>query len=117
MDRCTDSKICQQPVFLKPFIFANVWLATILFFVVQPLCIAEPQQQLTQTIQTQGPSLDKQRELYQEAKSALRVKNQNHFNRALTQMGDYPLKHYLEAMELFEQLNSFPRYDVRTYLK
>lgn len=117
MDRCTDSKTCQQPLLSTPSTFAKAWFAAILFFVAQPLCIAEPEQQPIKAGQTQGPSLDQQRKLYQEAKSALRVKSQNHFNRALSQMGDYPLKHYLEAMELFEQLNSFPRYDVRTYLK
>jgi len=117
MDRCNRSKTCHLPVIPSYSKFAKIWLTVILFFMVQPASLVAFEQQSIQISQTQGPSLNKQRELYQQAKSALRVQNQSHFQRALSQMGNYPLKHYLEAMELFERLHSFPRYDVRTYLK
>lgn len=64
-----------------------------------------------------NPLLEQQRQYYQEAKAALKANNLSHYKRALSQLSDYPLKHYLEAEELFKRLNQFPRYDVRKFLK
>jgi soluble lytic murein transglycosylase len=112
MDQCADSnaRLQQQPVLLSAL--TNILLATIIFIALAHNVQASP----STTGGSQGPSLDDQRELYQEAKRALKVGNQTHFQHTLTQMGDYPLKHYLEAMALFERLNSYPRHDVRTFL-
>jgi len=105
MDRCTGSIFWLKQLSSLPFSPIKILFAALIIFITQPL-MAET-----------GPSLEEQRALYQKAKSALKVKNQVHFKHALRDMGDYPLKHYLEAMELFERLNSYPRYDVREFLK
>ncbi len=60
--------------------------------------------------------LEQQRQHYQEAKSALKANNIDYYKRALSQLDNYPLKHYLEAEALFKRLNQFPRQDVRQYL-
>tara|TARA_R110001592_G_scaffold260282_1_gene524686 strand:- start:4898 stop:6934 length:2037 start_codon:yes stop_codon:yes gene_type:complete len=105
MDQCTESNTRLQQESLLLSALRNLLFATLIF-------IALPHYAQG----SEGPSLEKQRELYQEAKHALRVSNQTHFRHALTKMGDYPLKHYLEAMALFDRLNSYPRHDVREFL-
>jgi len=108
MDRCTGSNTgLTQVSFLPPAVF-KVLLTTFIFLIFPHTSQGIPS--------LPSPSLEEQRELYQDAKDALKVNKQNHYRHALTKMGDYPLKHYLEAMELFKRLNSFPRYDVRIFL-
>ena len=109
MDRCTGSIPCLKKLNSLPFSLIKCLFSVLVAFVALPL--------MAEIGSKKNPSLDEQRALYQKAKSALKVKNQTHFKQALRDMGDYPLKHYLEAMELFERLNSYPRYDVREFLK
>jgi peptidoglycan lytic transglycosylase len=108
MDRCTGSNTCLTQVSFLSSTVVKALLATFAF-----LIFPHTSQGATSI---PAPSLEEQRELYQDAKNALKVNKQNHYQHALRKMGHYPLKHYLEAMELFERLNSFPRYDVRTFL-
>ena len=109
MDRCTGSTPCLQQLSPLPFFLTKYLFTALIILLAQPL--------MAEASSEKSSSLEEQRALYQKAKSALKVKNQTHFKHALRDMGDYPLKHYLEAMELFERLNSYPRYDVREFLK
>jgi peptidoglycan lytic transglycosylase len=61
-------------------------------------------------------SLDEQRELYQEAKTALSKGDQSKYKSILSRIGDYPLLPYLEYARLSERLSRRPKRDVQNFL-
>ncbi len=65
----------------------------------------------------QDPELASQRYHYQKAKSALAAGNLPTYNQHLANLGDYPLKPYLESNRLRENLSALPFRQIDAFLK
>jgi len=58
-----------------------------------------------------------QREHFQSAHNALKVGDKKTYLAASERLGTYPIKHYLEALEILQRIYSLPKADVRKFLK
>jgi soluble lytic murein transglycosylase len=63
------------------------------------------------------PSLEAQRESFQLAYNALQVRDKETYLDQYAKLGAYPLKHYLEALELLQRIQSLPKAHIRQFLK
>jgi len=61
-------------------------------------------------------SLKDQREIFKSAHDALQARDKATYLKKYGQLGDYPIKHHLEALELLQRIYSFPKNDVRKFL-
>jgi len=61
-------------------------------------------------------SLKDQREIFKSAHDALQARDKVTYLKKYEQLGDYPIKHHLEALELLQRIYSFPKNDVRKFL-
>jgi soluble lytic murein transglycosylase len=74
-------------------------------------------QSVKKTASSKVDPLQQQRQLYNQAQSALKAKNMGEYNRLVKQLKNYPLLPYLEYEELTNRLFTLPKGDVQAFFK
>jgi len=109
MERNNDTALCKKwLIFFTPLLLQSSLLALVLLL---PLKSWASEKKITEA------SLEAQRESFHLAYNALQVRDKKTYLDQYAKLDTYPLKHYLEALELLQRIHSLPKEHVRQFLK
>ncbi|MFT7266984.1 MAG: soluble lytic murein transglycosylase [Porticoccus sp.] len=109
MERNSDTTPCKKwLMFFTPLLLQPSLLVLALLL---PLTSWAYEKKITE------PSLEAQRENFHLAYDALQIRDKKTYLDRYAKLGTYPLKHYLEALELLQRIHSLPKDHIRQFLK